>query len=54
MKIAYHNYDKEFSSSAREFQGLLRLTDPNPVGFLPVAAQPATVSGVVSLRELQS
>jgi inosose dehydratase len=34
LKLAYHNHDKEFSNSAVEFQGLLRLTDPNQVGFL--------------------
>ena len=34
LKLAYHNHDKEFSNSAWEFQGLLRLTDPNQVGFL--------------------
>ena len=34
LKLAYHNHDQEFSNSAWEFQGLLRLTDPNLVGFL--------------------
>ncbi|MGD0295626.1 MAG: sugar phosphate isomerase/epimerase family protein [Bryobacteraceae bacterium] len=34
MKLAYHNHNKEFSNSAWEFQGLLRLTDPSEVGFL--------------------
>jgi len=33
MKLAYHNHNKEFSNSAWEFQGLLRLTDPSEVGF---------------------
>jgi inosose dehydratase len=34
MMLAYHNHDKEFSNSAWEFQRLLRLADPNLVGFL--------------------
>jgi hypothetical protein len=34
MALAYHNHSKEFGNSAWEFQGLLRLTDPNLVGFL--------------------
>jgi sugar phosphate isomerase/epimerase len=34
LKLAYHNHDQEFSNSAWEFHGLLRLTDPNLIGFL--------------------
>lgn len=34
MTLAYHNHDKEFSNSASEYEGLLRLSDPNLVGFL--------------------
>jgi inosose dehydratase len=34
MTLAYHNHSKEFGNSAWEYDGLLRLTDPNLVGFL--------------------
>ena len=34
MTLAYHNHSKEFGNSAWEYEGLLRLTDPNLVGFL--------------------
>jgi inosose dehydratase len=34
LKLAYHNHDKEFKNSAWEIQRLVRLTDPNLVGFL--------------------
>jgi sugar phosphate isomerase/epimerase len=34
LKLAYHNHDKEFANSGWEFEHLLRLTDPNLVGFL--------------------
>jgi inosose dehydratase len=34
LTLAYHNHSKEFDKSAWEYEGLLRLTDPNLVGFL--------------------
>jgi sugar phosphate isomerase/epimerase len=34
LTLAYHNHSKEFANSAWEYEGLLRLTDPNLVGFL--------------------
>ena len=34
MTLAYHNHSKEFANSAWEYEGLLRLSDPNLVGFL--------------------
>jgi sugar phosphate isomerase/epimerase len=34
MTLAYHNDSKEFANSAWEYEGLLRLSDPNLVGFL--------------------